>query len=45
MQHQMCDIKQEIDRERDLCEAQTEHKTTGMHAENASFVMVERGMQ
>lgn len=29
VQHQMCDIKQEIDRERDLCEAQTEHKTTG----------------
>lgn len=30
MQNQMCDMMKEIDKERDMCEAQTENKTTGM---------------
>lgn len=30
VQSQMCDMVSEIDKERDLCEAQIENKTTGM---------------
>ncbi len=30
MQNQMCDMIKEIEKERDMCKAQIENKTTGM---------------
>lgn len=39
-QNQMCDMMKEIDKERDLCEAQAENKTTGMMCSCVSLLIL-----
>lgn len=40
VQNQMCDMVNEIEKERDMCEAQIENKTTGMKCFSVFFLVL-----